>query len=218
MCGRFALATPQGDLVETFEVPPLDVPLAPRFNVAPTQDALVVAQDRQGRRMGLLRWGLPALREGDAARRLFNARGESAHRTPSFRAAFRQRRCLVPADGFYEWQARGGSKAPFYFRPAAGGVLGLGGIWDRGVAPGGAPWSGFVILTVEANDEVAPVHDRMPLLVDRRSWSAWLDPASPLEAVMELVTPAPAGVLVGHPVSRRVNRVTEDDEGLVAPV
>lgn len=218
MCGRFTLATPQADLVEVFDVPPLDVYLPPRFNVAPGQEALVVGQDRNGRRMGLLRWGFPPAHEGQGARRLVNARGEAAHHTPAFRAAFRHRRCLVPADGFYEWQVQGSAKAPFHFRSAAGGVLALAGIWERGVGPDGEPWSGFVVLTVEANDDVAPVHHRMPFLVSPRSWGAWLDPASPLPLVMGMVAPAPAGTLEGHAVSARVNRVTEDDAGLIEPV
>lgn len=218
MCGRFTLATPLADLVEAFDVPPLDMHLPARFNIAPGQEVLVVGQDRNGRRMGVMRWGVAPRREAPRARALVNARGEAAHRTPAFRAAFRQRRCLVPADGFYEWQARGSAKAPFHFRPAAGGVLALAGIWDRWVGPDGERRSGFVVLTVEANDDVAPVHHRMPLLVTSRSWGAWLDPASPLPLVMGMVVPAPAGTLVGHSVTERVNRVTEDDSGLVEPV
>lgn len=217
MCGRFTLATPQADLEETFDVPPLDMHLPPRFNIAPGQEALVVAVDRRGRRMGVMRWGVAQRREAPRARVLVNARGETAWKTPSFRDAFHHRRCLVPADGFYEWRPDPGGKTPFYFRSAVGGVLALAGLWDRGVGPDGAPWSGFVILTVDANPEVAPVHARMPLLLAPGARDVWLDPASPGATVRELILPAPAGTLVGHAVSMRVNRVTEDDAGLVEP-
>lgn len=217
MCGRFTLATPHGDLAEVFDVPSLDLVLPPRFNIAPGQEALVVGQDRRGRRMGMMRWGLPRRGGGPTSRILINARGESAWRTPMFRDRFLHGRCLVPADGFYEWTSGREGRTPFHFRSASGGVLALAGLWDRGGDPGGEPWSGFVILTVAAGPDVSPVHERMPLPVASAERDAWLDPATPLERVRALVVTPPAGTVAGHAVSARVNRVTEDDAGLVEP-
>lgn len=219
MCGRYALAAGADTLVETFQVPPLQFSVRPCFNVAPGQEAMVVARDGRGRRMGLMRWGLapPGRGEGTGRGLAVNARGETAWRTPSFREPFHRRRCLVPADGFYEWRKDPGGKTPYYFRPTSGGLLALGGIWDRRVGPDGALLFGFVVLTVEASTDVAPVHGRMPVLVGPQDRDAWLDPASPSALIRGLVVPAPPGALAGHRVSSRVNRVDQDDPGLVEP-
>ena len=218
MCGRFSLATAPEELVEVFDVPPLDFEVRPRFNVAPGQDALVVGEDRRGRRMGMLRWGLVPSRSEARERGFVNARGESVERTPSFRDAFLHRRCLVPADAFYEWRRDEGGRSPFLFRPAAGGVLALAAVGERWEGPGHPPLSAFAVLTVGASADVAPVHHRMPVLVDPTRFSDWLDRATPIERVQELIAPAPPGTLTSHPVSRRVNSAREDDAGLVEPV
>lgn len=218
MCGRFTLAAPGEELVEAFAVPPLEVLPEPRFNLAPGQEALVVGEDRRGRRMGRLRWGLVPPWVESPSRAFANARGESAERTPSFRDAFLHRRCLVPADGFYEWRRDPSGRTPFLFRPASGGLVALAGIWERWRGEGGAMTSGFALLTVAAGIDVAPVHDRMPLLVPPAAWAAWLAADTPLEAIRELVRPAAEGTLVRHEVSRRVNRTSEDDAGLIEPV
>ncbi|MDP2956314.1 MAG: SOS response-associated peptidase [Longimicrobiales bacterium] len=218
MCGRFSLATAPEELVEVFDVPPLDFEVGPRFNVAPGQDALVVGEDRRGRRMGMLRWGLIPSWSKAPGTGFVNARGESVERTPSFRDAFLHRRCLVPADGFYEWRSDEGGESPFLFRPAVGGVLALAAVWERWEGPGHPPLNAFAVLTVAASADVAPVHHRMPVLVDPTRFSDWLDRATPLERVHELIAPAATGTLTFHPVSRRVNSVREDDAGLVEPV
>jgi putative SOS response-associated peptidase YedK len=218
MCGRYSLAVPPTELVEVFDVPALTFDYAPRYNIAPGQDAPVVATDRRGRRIGPLRWGLvPAWVETPGGG-FINARGESVTTTPSFRDAFVSRRCLVPADGFYEWRKDGGGKTPFWFHAAAGGVLALAGIWERWAAAGHEPRYGFAVLTVEANPDVAGVHDRMPVLLDPSSWDVWLDQDAPLERVEALVVPAAAGTLLSHAVSTRVNHTDNDDAGLVEPV
>ena len=218
MCGRFSLATPADELVEVFDVPLPDFTLRPRYNLGPGQDAVVVGEDRHGRRLGMLRWGLvPAWSEGPGSAHA-NARGESVVETPSFREAFVRRRCLVPADGFYEWRTDEGGKTPYLFRPIAGGVMALAGIWERWERRGHEPRSGFAILTVDASEDVAPIHHRMPVVVERERFSEWLDRASEPDRLRALVTPAPAGSLRFHAVSRRVNSVREDDAGLVEPV
>jgi len=218
VCGRYSLATPEEELVEVFDVPPLTFDHTPRYNIAPGQDAPVVAVDRRGRRMGPLTWGLvPAWAEAPG-RPFANARSETVATTPSFREAFSRRRCLVPADGFYEWRRDGAAKTPFWFHPGDGGVLALAGLWERWTGPGHEARHGFTILTVEANEDVAEVHDRMPVLLEPSSWDTWLRGDAPLDRVSSLLAPAPAGTLLRHAVSTRVNRTANDDPGLVEAI
>lgn len=209
MCGRYTLSLPAPELVEAFDVPPLSFEWRPRWNVAPGQDCPVVGEDRKGRRMGLMRWGLvPEWMDDPPSGGFVNARSETAGEKPSFREAFRRRRCLVPADGFYEWAREGGEKVPRWFRRRGGGVLALGGIWEGRT---------FAVLTTAANADVAPVHPRMPVLVPREGWDAWLDAGTPGDVLRGLVAPAPDGVLERRVVSTRVNTPDEDDPGLVEP-
>jgi putative SOS response-associated peptidase YedK len=216
MCGRFTLAAPAEELVEVFSVPLPDFEIRPRYNIAPGQDALVVGEDRRGRRMGSLRWGLVPAATPEPRRPLVNARGETVGRTPSFRDAFRRRRCLVPADGFYEWR-RGAGGSPFLFRPAAGGLLAFAAVWEHREGAGGGAPGGFAVITVAAGEDVAPVHDRMPALVRPSDFDLWLDHDAPSARLQALLVPAPAGTLRAHRVSQRVNSVSEDDAGLVEP-
>lgn len=217
MCGRFTLAAPSEELVEVFGVPPLDVALPPRFNVAPGQDALVVGEDRRGRRMGMLRWGLVPAWAPEPGKPFVNARAETVRRTRSFREALLHRRCLVPADGFYEWHRDEWGKTPYLFRPAAGGILAFAAIWERWEGVGQPARDGFVILTVAANEDVSPVHHRMPVLVAPSHFGLWLDRDAGPEELRAVLAPAPTGTLRSHAVSRRVNSVSEDDPGLVEP-
>jgi len=203
------LATPQDELVEVFDVPPLAFDYVPRFNVSPGQDVPVVAADRRGRRMGPLTWGLRPAWADASGKAFINARSESVGQTRSFRGAFAHRRCIVPADGFYEWRKQGPAKGPFYFRPTVGGVLALAGIWER---------HGFAILTVAANPDVSGVHHRMPVLLEPSAWALWLDAEASPDRLFALLKAAPGGTLACHPVSVRVNTPTEDDPGLVDPV
>lgn len=217
MCGRFTLAAPAEELVEVFSVPLPDFDVRPRWNVAPGQDALVVGEDRRGRRMGRLRWGLIPAGAPEARQPHVNARAETVARTPAFREPFLRRRCLVPADGFYEWM-RGAGGSPVLFRPAAGGVLALAAVWDHWEAEGQPPRDGFAVVTVAANGDVSPVHDRMPALIPPSAFDAWLDRSAPPERLEKLLAPAPEGTLRSHRVSQRVNSVAADDAGLAEPV
>jgi putative SOS response-associated peptidase YedK len=218
MCGRYTLASSSEELVETFDVPGLTFEHRPRYNIAPGQEAPIVAEDDRGRRMGLMRWGLVPSWAAEVGRGFVNARGESVGRTPSFRDAFATRRCVVPADGFYEWSGEARGRAPYWFSGVDGGILSMAGLWERWSGPGGTPHHGFAILTVAANDDVAGVHGRMPVLLDPDGVGRWLDRASTPQAAGALVVPSPTGTLRGWPVSRRVNRTSEDDAELIAEV
>ncbi len=209
MCGRYTLTAGGDELVETFHVPELSFELRPRYNVAPGQDCPLVAVDRKGRRMGLMSWGFePADRAPDRGGWI-NARSESVMRRAAFREAFRRRRCLVPADGFYEWRREAGMKTPYWFHAPDRGLFSFAGIWEGRT---------FAILTTEANEDVGAVHDRMPVLVAPDDRDAWLDREATVERLRRIMAPAPAGTLASHPVSRRVNRPDDDDPSLVEPV
>ncbi|KPJ81128.1 MAG: hypothetical protein AMS19_08675 [Gemmatimonas sp. SG8_23] len=227
MCGRYTLATPADELIEAFDVETLHFDLLPRYNIAPGQDAPVVAEDSRGRRIGLLRWGfVPAWRD-DPGSGIVNARSETVARKPSFREAFSRRRCLVPADGFYEWKRRttdfgpgsgGAVRQPYWIHPVDGGVVSFAAIWETWRGPGAEPRTTFAILTTDANEDVRPIHDRMPLIVSLEDRDAWLDRATSPERLNRMLHPAPNGALRAWPVSTRVNRVGEDDPELIQPV
>ena len=148
--------------------------------------------------------------------RPINARSETVRVKPAFREAFLKRRCLIPADGFYEWQTQEGTKQPFFFSDPQGQVLALAGLWESWRAPDGGLLRTCCILTTAANAQVAPVHERMPLILAARSWATWL--GGPVAAAQDLLVPAPAEALRCWPVSHRVNRVAEDGVDLMAPV
>ncbi len=179
MCGRFLLTSPGQVLAEQFSLsePPAD--LHPRFNIAPSQTLGTIDARDGSRRWAPRRWGLVPhwAKDPEIGNRLINARSETAAEKPSFRAAFRQRRCIVPADGFYEWGRGAGSRrAPHWFQPEAGGVLAIAGLWEHWNSPRGDILETFTLLTTEANECVSSVHGRMPVLLQAHHYEAWLDP------------------------------------------
>ena len=176
MCGRFAQITPVGDLVNIFEVTD-GLPLQPRYNIAPTQDVAVVRVTDHQRQLALLRWGLVPRWAKDLSIgfKTFNARSETVHEKPSFKAAFKSRRCLIPADGFYEWKRLPKGKLPHYIYRADGRPLALAGIWASWKDPdGGERVATCSIITGRPNDLVADIHDRMPVILDPERFSDWL--------------------------------------------
>lgn len=217
MCGRFALTRSPEELTRVFGL--AECPdLTPRANIAPATDIAVVRRSPTGDPvLHLLRWGLiPHWRQDPTGPRPINARGETVRVTPAFRDAFLKRRCLIPADGFYEWQTQEGTKLPLFFSDPQGQFLALAGLWESWRAPDGGLLRTCCILTTAANAQVAPVHDRMPLILAPRSWATWL--GGTVAAAQDLLVPAPAEALRCWPVSHRVNRVTEEGADLMAPV
>jgi putative SOS response-associated peptidase YedK len=220
VCGRYTLSTPADLVAELFELDAAPE-LTPRYNIAPSQEAAVVRKGADGRRLDFLRWGLIPFWAKDAAigYRTINARSETAATKPAFRAAFRRRRCLVVADGFYEWAKRGEAKQPYHFRMAGGEPMAFAGLWESWNDPDGGPLESFTILTTEANALVARAHPRMPVILPPGSYRSWLsDAVTEPEAVQPLLVPYPAGEMVGFAVDTRVNSPHNDSPECVEPV
>ncbi len=222
MCGRYSLTTPVEGLRRVFGF--LEQPnLAPRYNIAPSQEVAAVRLGEDGKRhFAQLRWGLiPSwAKEAKIGNRMINARAETVAEKPAFRAAFRRRRCLVLADGFYEWQKRDkGAKQPYRITLADGGPFGFAGLWEswRDRESGERIESATIIVT-EANDLLRPIHDRMPVILSPEDFDAWLDTERPGEAARALLRPYPAAALAATPISTRVNKVTNDDPAVIAPL
>ena len=219
MCGRYFLSSPMETLEIQFAAE-ARADFGPRYNLAPTAVVPVVLALPAGRIITLHRWGLVPSWSRDPAlgARLANARAETAAVKPSFRAPFRRSRCIIPADGFYEWQARpGAAKQPFCIRAAGGALLGFAGLWDRWEGPDGC-LDTCTILTTAANAAMAPIHDRMPVILDPADYAAWLDPAALPGALQALLRPCPADRLRLHPVGPRVGNARNEGPGLAEPL
>jgi putative SOS response-associated peptidase YedK len=250
MCGRYASSRRPQDLAEEFEIDEASVretvaePLAADFNVAPTKEVYAVvtrptaeekSADEPGQRqLRVLRWGLVPFWAKDPAigNRMINARMETVHEKPAFKQAFAKRRCLLPADGYYEWyptqaQTKSGKpvKQPFFIRPEDGSVLAMAGlyeIWRDPTREDDDPlrfrWT-CTVLTTSAEDDLGHIHDRMPLLVEPERYAAWLDPtAKDPEELRGLLVPAAPGRLVALPVSTKVNNVRNNGADLTEPL
>jgi putative SOS response-associated peptidase YedK len=256
MCGRYASSRSPDDLAEEFEVvdPRLDAPLAADYNVAPTKEVYAVldraprpddeADAKVGetepvRQLRVVRWGLVPFwaKDPSIGSRMINARMETVAEKPAFRRAFSSRRCLLPADGYYEWyetQQRVGTgkaakfaKQPFFIKPKDGSVLAMAGlyeIWkdptrdpDDAGDPGRFLWT-CTVLTTEATDEAGRIHDRMPLLLTPDRRDAWLDPRTPKDQLLDLLTPAQQSGLEAFPVSTAVGNVRNNGPELVEPI
>lgn len=222
MCGRIVLSVAPHVLAEVFfldAVPETE----PRYNVAPSQDivAVVPNPDSTGNLARFMRWGLePPWSQGRATGpRLINARSETVLDKPAFRDAFRHRRCLIPADGFYEWQKREGRSRPHLFRRRDRGVFALAGLWEPREQPGGRSFATCTILTTDGNKVMRPVHHRMPVILPPSDWKIWLGlPAEKAENLQDLLRPAPDALLLTHPVTPRVNKPDYDRPDCLEPV
>lgn len=220
MCGRFALKTPTKKLAAAFQVE--EVPaVEARFNIAPTQTILAVHQGLDGREAKWLKWGLvPSwAKDTSMAARLINARSETVQEKPSFREAFKKRRCIIPADGFYEWQRAGGKRLPFFFRMKDERPFGFAGLWERWQGADKELVESCTILTTEANEVLRPVHDRMPVILHPEDYKLWLDlDVRKHDLVKELLQPYPAEEMRAHRVSEEVNHTRNQGAGLIKEV
>jgi putative SOS response-associated peptidase YedK len=217
MCGRFTLRTPASVLIEEFQLAGCPQ-LQARFNIAPTQlvAAVRVSPDAGERQLAMLRWGLvPSwAKDPSLGNRMINARAETVAEKPSFRPAFKQRRCLVVADGYYEWKKVGSKKQPYYFRVRQRDVFAFAGLWE--VWRGGEDTDDLescTVITTDANELARSVHDRMPVILDPEDYDLWLDPhAQDRERIEPLLRPYDASQMTADPVSTYVNSVRHDDE------
>jgi putative SOS response-associated peptidase YedK len=225
MCGRMTQQRPTSELAEIFEAEDrIDAP-GGRFNLAPTDDAAVVVQREDHRAITAYRWGLiPHWSDTPkTGNRMFNARAETLDRNPAFRYAFSKRRCLVPADAYYEWKRAGNLRQPYAIVRPDGRPIALAGLWagwkDEDT---GEVIRSFTIVTAGANDMMAPIHDRMPVMIPEEAWERWLDPSRTagegLAELKGLLVPSADGWLEMYPVSRRVNDVRNDGPDLVEPI
>lgn len=218
MCGRFTQRSPSKKIVEKFKVEDVP-PLLERYNVAPTQRVLGIRKSEGTREAAFFKWGLVPSWAKDAAigNKLINARGETVTEKPSFRDAFRSRRILVPAEGFYEWARRGDRKKPFYFHMKDGEPFAIAGLWERWEGEG-EPLETCTLLTTEANSLLAPYHDRMPVILKPEDYDVWLDPdVRRAEMLKPLLRPYPDKEMAAHAVSPMVNSPSNEDPRCVEP-
>jgi putative SOS response-associated peptidase YedK len=220
MCGRFVITSPPAALRQVFGY--LDQPnFPPRHNIAPTQPIPVVIIEHGARHFRLMRWGLlPAwVKDPRGFSLLINARAETVTEKPAFKNAIRRRRCLIPADGYYEWQASGQRKRPFFIRRQDGNPIGLAGIAETWIGPNGEELDTVAIVTAPASRDLAVLHHRVPVTIAPGDFDRWLDCSSDdAESAMGLVVAPAEGEFIWHPVSTRVNRTANDDAQLILPI
>jgi putative SOS response-associated peptidase YedK len=223
MCGRYTLNSHGDEVALLFDLSET-IPLPPRYNVAPTQEAAVVRVVAPGepRRLDFLRWGLIPYWAKEAAigNRMINARAESVAEKPAFKHSFKKKRCLVAVDGFYEWKKEGKSKQPYLIRRGDRKPFAFAGLWSAWRDPDqGRPVETFTILTTDANERIRPLHDRMPVILTRENFDLWLDPKEEDTArLQELLVPAPNDFLETIPVSRTVNSPANDTPDCIEPL
>lgn len=223
MCGRYTVSAPPEILADLFELG--QIPLfPPRFNLAPTQEAPIVRVPAPGepRRLDLVRWGLiPAwAKEAAIGNRMINARADGVAEKPAFRSSFKKKRCLVVADGFYEWKKEGAGKQPYWIHRQDRQPFAFAGLWASWKDAEKGEWlDTFTILTTEPNEVLKPIHDRMPVILDREQYGLWLDPAvSDAGRLQDLLVPAPAEGWEAFPVSRAVNSPARESADNILPL
>jgi putative SOS response-associated peptidase YedK len=222
MCGRYRLSRRKELLEEHFDADLGDMAWAPRFNIAPTQFVPVIRSAPSGKRdFSLLRWRLVPSWSADPSRAasMINARAETAATKPAFRDALKSRRCLIPADGFYEWQKLGKTKQPYCFETDKGGLFALAGIWESWSDPSAGTLETCSILTTSPNELAAKVHDRMPAILEPRFYDVWLNQdTTDARVALEVLTPFDAARMNLFPVSTRVSYAVNDDPECSAPI
>lgn len=222
MCGRYTLASPTSKLAERFEVDEVDSDFPPSYNVAPSRSVPAVLVEDGVRKLELLRWGLIPSWADDPAigNRMINARSETAHEKPSFRSAFKRRRCIIPADGFFEWKRESdssGGKQPFHIRMEDGEPFAFAGLWESWDGGEGEVRS-CAILTTQANEMMEEIHHRMPVILPDSFYEAWLGEEAEKQELISMLGPYPEGGMEAYPVSRFVNKPSNDDPRCIESV
>src|SRR5436190_10267481 len=219
MCGRYAITTTPEAIRQLFGY--LEQPnFPPRYNVAPTQPVPIVRMVEGKRQFALVRWGLiPAwVKDPRTFSLVINARGESVLDKPAFKNAMKYRRCLFPADGFYEWERKGESKQPYFVRRKGEGPLAFAGLWESWMGPNGEEQESAAIITTDASPSIAHIHDRMPVIVPPEAFDFWLDPKVDAEMASAVIQPAKDETIEHYEVSRAVNRTANDAPELAEPL
>ena len=231
MCGRFVLHRPLRDWTQQLMLPPVtedDFPFQwpPQYNIAPTMEVMTVFRDHEVGKTPIVfphRWGLVPFWADDVkiGNRMINARSETAFEKPAFRAAFKRRRCLIPADGYYEWKKTSDGKQPYYIHDAGDRVIAMAGLWEENhkVNPSGDPLRTCTILTTSANSITGQVHDRMPVVIGDDDFDAWLDPDNnDTQSLRALMKPAADDAMTLHAVTKSVGNVRNQGPGLIRPL
>lgn len=219
MCGRYTIVESLNQLAERFRAALPPITFVPRYNAAPSQLLPVVIQDEAGRRIVLMRWGLIPSWAADASigNRLINARAETVLTKPSFRGPARSRRCLIPADGFYEWLKGPEGKQPMRITPRGQRIMAFAGLWDRWTDDAGKEVQSFTIITTAANEAIRHIHDRMPLVLSPADEERWLDLKTTVADLKAILETAVSTGTTAYAVSKRVNSAKTDDSGLIEP-
>ena len=218
VCGRYTLRTPVETLVERFEIDEYPSSITPNYNVAPTQGVAAVMAEKGKRKLEMLHWGLiPSwAKDPEVGNRMINARAETVAEKPSYRKAFKGRRCLILADGFYEWQKTDSGKQPFYIRMQDESPFAFAGLWESW--QNGHEIRSCTIITTAPNEVAASIHNRMPVILHPEDYEMWLDPDfDEREPLTTLLKPFPAEAMEAYPVSRRVNKPSNNDSGVIEP-
>jgi putative SOS response-associated peptidase YedK len=222
MCGRYAITSPLEALIKAFAVQGARPNLQPRYNAAPSQDLPVVRAGPGGREITLMHWGLvPSWSKGpDSRYSMINARAETVASKPAYRGPFRRQRCLVPANGFYEWKKTADGKQPYFIALSTGEPFAFAGLWDHWTGPEGDEITSFAIIVTAANDCVRPIHERMPVILGPDDYDSWLgEQGAPSRTKLAIMLrPYPAELMRAYPVSRDVNSPANDSPELLAEV
>jgi len=219
MCGRYTLRTPVDVLAEGFEIEEYPSSLPPNYNVAPTQEVAAVVEEIEKRKLEMFHWGLIPSWAKDPAigNKMINARAETVAEKPSFRSAFKKRRCLILADGFYEWQKTDNGKQPYHIKMQDDSPFAFAGLWEVWDKYGEEIRSG-TIITTDANDLMNEIHHRMPVILHPEDYGLWLDPDfDEKEALTALLKPYPSDAMEAYPVSRRVNKPANNEPSVLEP-
>jgi putative SOS response-associated peptidase YedK len=221
MCGRFALPYPSKTVAEHFSISE-EVSFASRYNIAPSQNIAVVRgkQDAPGLQMAMMRWGLIPnwAKDERLGYKMINARAETVAEKPAFRSAYRQRRCLIAAGGFYEWQRQGKNKQPYFLTVKEKKIFAFAGIWERWQSPVGEPVESCAILTTAANSSVRTVHDRMPVIVAPTEYNLWIDPVWERDILQQILRFGQLTSLRIYPVSDMVNSPQNDSPSCIQEI